>query len=118
MVIWNMMNVNEKAHGYPALVQDLTLDSCPLPAEDPEPPSFYARILPLGASIVWGVGSSNGNGFRKPLRDRLRQAGWEHVNIVGSQNNGNMVDSVSVDGTLAIRDTELNYKPERRGPLG
>jgi hypothetical protein len=26
-------------------------------------PSFYARILPLGASIVWGVGSSTGNGY-------------------------------------------------------
>lgn len=31
---------------------------------EPEPtPSFYARILPLGASIVWGVGSSTGNGY-------------------------------------------------------
>ncbi|KAI7970714.1 hypothetical protein EIK77_007894 [Talaromyces pinophilus] len=30
---------------------------------EPEPtPSFYARILPLGAPIVWGVGSSTGNG--------------------------------------------------------
>lgn len=26
-------------------------------------PSFYARILPLGASIVWGVGSSTGDGY-------------------------------------------------------
>lgn len=32
--------------------------------------------------------------FRKPLRDALRQASWK-VNMVGSQNNGDMVDSVS-----------------------
>lgn len=25
-------------------------------------PTFYARILPLGASIVYGMGSSTGNG--------------------------------------------------------
>lgn len=25
-------------------------------------PDWYFRILPLGASIVWGEGSSNGNG--------------------------------------------------------
>ena len=25
-------------------------------------PSFYARVLPLGASIVWGQGSSDQNG--------------------------------------------------------
>jgi hypothetical protein len=51
------------------------------------------RILPLGASIVFGIGSSNGNGFRKPLRDALRYEGWS-VNMVGTKNNGDMVDSV------------------------
>ena len=59
---------------------------------NPDPPSFYAKILPLGASIVWGVGPNNGNGFRKPLVDGLRQEGWK-VNVVGSQNHGIMVDS-------------------------
>ncbi|KAM0209842.1 hypothetical protein ACHAQD_011019 [Fusarium lateritium] len=49
------------------------------------------RIMPLGASIVTGVGSSTGNGFRKPLRDQLRFKGWL-VNMVGSKQNGNMVD--------------------------
>ncbi|KAF9873870.1 hypothetical protein CkaCkLH20_08604 [Colletotrichum karsti] len=50
------------------------------------------RILSLGASIVWGVGSSQGNSFRKPLRDRLRYDGWE-VNMVGSLRNGQMQDN-------------------------
>ncbi|KAF4995624.1 hypothetical protein FGRMN_5016 [Fusarium graminum] len=49
------------------------------------------RILPLGASIVSGVGSSTGNGFRKPLRDQLRYKGWD-VNMVGSKQNGDMTD--------------------------
>ncbi|KAK7414551.1 hypothetical protein QQX98_006578 [Neonectria punicea] len=49
------------------------------------------RILALGASITWGVGSSNGNGFRKPLRDALRYDGWE-VNMVGSRRGGTMID--------------------------
>ncbi|KAK6068339.1 killer toxin subunits alpha beta [Seiridium cupressi] len=55
-------------------------------------PDFYARILPLGASITLGLRSSTGNGYRKPLRDGLRKEGWE-VNMVGSKRNGNMNDN-------------------------
>ncbi|KAK8022879.1 fg-gap repeat domain-containing protein [Apiospora marii] len=44
------------------------------------------RILPLGASIVWGQGSSDQNG------DQLRYRGWE-VNMVGSKRNGRMTDN-------------------------
>ncbi|KAK7991495.1 hypothetical protein PG988_000289 [Apiospora saccharicola] len=50
------------------------------------------RILPLGASIVFGYGSSDDNGFRKPLRDQLRYRGWD-VNMVGSKRNGRMTDN-------------------------
>ncbi|KAK8062432.1 carbohydrate esterase family 3 protein [Apiospora hydei] len=57
------------------------------------------RIMPLGASIVWGLRSSDNNGrvylrrlFRKTLRDQLRYLGW-NVNMVGSRRNGNMVDN-------------------------
>jgi hypothetical protein len=55
---------------------------------------FYLRILPLGASIVQGVMSSDRNGFRKLLRQQLRRNGWK-VNVVGTKNNGNMADNVS-----------------------
>jgi hypothetical protein len=54
---------------------------------------FYLRILPLGASIVQGLQSSDGNGFRKLLRQQLRWKGWK-VNMVGSKQNGDMNDSV------------------------
>ncbi|KAL4747888.1 hypothetical protein BDW72DRAFT_196314 [Aspergillus terricola var. indicus] len=47
------------------------------------------RILPLGA---WGFLSSTGNGYRKPLRDKLRFEGWE-VDMVGSRDNGIMKDN-------------------------
>jgi hypothetical protein len=44
----------------------------------------WLRILPLGASIVRGDRSNPEDGFRKPLRDHLRQKGYK-VNMVGSQ---------------------------------
>ncbi|KAI7785936.1 hypothetical protein LA080_005597 [Diaporthe eres] len=59
---------------------------------DRRAPNFYARILPLGASIVQGRGSSSGNGFRKFLRDQLRKDGWR-VNMVGSKSEGTMADN-------------------------
>ncbi|KAL6229273.1 SGNH hydrolase-type esterase domain-containing protein [Aspergillus navahoensis] len=55
------------------------------------------RILPLGASITWGLRSTDGNGYRKALRDQLRYKGFE-VNMVGSRANGTMVDN-DVEGT-------------------
>ncbi|KAL4902118.1 hypothetical protein BDW74DRAFT_187076 [Aspergillus multicolor] len=54
--------------------------------------SVPLRILPLGASITWGMGSSTGNGYRGPLRSQLRYEGWE-VNMVGSKTNGDMQDN-------------------------
>jgi hypothetical protein len=51
------------------------------------------RILPLGASITWGLLSASGNGYRKPLRDALRFDGWE-VDMVGTKANGDMLDNV------------------------
>ncbi|KAM0547793.1 hypothetical protein ACHAPJ_010254 [Fusarium lateritium] len=75
------------------------------------------RIMPLGASIVSGVGSSTGNGFRKPLRDQLRYKGWL-VNMVGSKQNGDMKDrdfeATSGDTIDQVRTKARNsygYKP-------
>lgn len=55
---------------------------------------FYLRVLPLGASIVEGVASLDGNWFRKLLRQQLRWKGWK-VNMVETKNNGNMANNVS-----------------------
>lgn len=48
--------------------------------------------MPLGASITWGQASSDGNGYRGALRAIL-ETGGNKVNMVGSQQHGNMVDN-------------------------
>lgn len=50
------------------------------------------RIMPLGASITHGVGSSDGNGYRNALRTKLVSQG-NLVNMVGSNPNGTMKDN-------------------------
>ncbi|KAI1331754.1 carbohydrate esterase family 3 protein [Xylariaceae sp. FL0255] len=50
------------------------------------------RIMPLGASITWGYLSTDGNGYRKEVRDQLVAAGAT-VNMVGSREHGNMTDN-------------------------
>ncbi len=61
---------------------------------------FYLRIMPLGASITKGDPAQPNvdtlkNGYRKPLRDRLREDQWK-VNMVGSVGDyGTMNDRVS-----------------------
>jgi lysophospholipase L1-like esterase len=53
---------------------------------------FLLRVMPLGASITVGYTSSDGNGYRKYLREQLRYAGWE-VDMVGNLANGTMKDN-------------------------
>lgn len=50
------------------------------------------RIEPLGASITHGVASSDGNGYRKYLRDAI-VANGNQVDMVGSNPNGTMSDN-------------------------
>jgi lysophospholipase L1-like esterase len=52
------------------------------------------RILCLGASITFGVGSTTGNGYRKDLRDMLIAAG-NKVTFVGTQSSGNMLNNAN-----------------------
>ncbi|KAI1841397.1 hypothetical protein JX266_012408 [Neoarthrinium moseri] len=75
------------------------------------------RILKLGASIVYGTGSSNGNSYRSFLRDQLRSTGW-NVNMVGSKRNGNMKDNDvearpgdTVEQVAAASRNSLVYQP-------
>lgn len=52
------------------------------------------RILCLGASITFGVGSTTGNGYRKDLRDLL-EADGNSVHFVGTQSSGNMTNNAN-----------------------
>ncbi|KAI0423960.1 carbohydrate esterase family 3 protein [Xylaria sp. FL1042] len=53
---------------------------------------IWLRIMPLGASISYGLTSSDGNGYRKFLRDQIVDYG-NPVNMVGSRRNGTMDDN-------------------------
>ncbi|PKS10949.1 hypothetical protein jhhlp_002708 [Lomentospora prolificans] len=75
-------------------------------------PDWYFRILPLGASIVWGLGSTKGNGFRKPLRDQLRFHEFK-VNMVGSKVNGDMADN----NVEAVRGYRIDQVQDQLLPL-
>src|SRR5947209_14639864 len=51
------------------------------------------RVMPLGDSITWGVGSSTGSSYRADLWRRLvTQAGY-HIDFVGSQQSGSLPDT-------------------------
>jgi hypothetical protein len=81
---------------------------------------FYLRVMPLGASITQGYKSSDGNGYRKWLRAQLRFSGWK-VNMVGSERDGTMADSVSHRKVIAPVETWLIFARTTRailvGPL-
>ncbi|UKZ67969.1 uncharacterized protein TrAtP1_009126 [Trichoderma atroviride] len=47
------------------------------------------RLMPLGGSITYGVGSSDKNGYRKSLYDMLTSDG-HNVEMVGSRKSGTM----------------------------
>ena len=51
------------------------------------------RILPLGASIVYGLESTDGNGFRNALRNKLISNGNPAVDFIGSNHCGTMADN-------------------------
>ncbi|KAI9375572.1 SGNH hydrolase-type esterase domain-containing protein [Aspergillus egyptiacus] len=78
---------------------------------------FPLRIMPLGASLTVGYQSSDGNGYRKPLRDQLRYAGWE-VDMVGSSKNGTMKDNdneghfaYTIDQVAAAASRSVDMQP-------
>lgn len=50
------------------------------------------RLMPLGGSITYGQGSSDGNGYRSHLQQLLIQDGYD-VRMVGSRKTGSMEDN-------------------------
>ena len=45
------------------------------------------RVMPLGDSITAGVGTIDHGGYREPLWEKIKAAGWD-INFVGSQQGG------------------------------
>lgn len=70
--------------------------------------------MPLGASITYGQGSSDGNGYRQYLRDMLVADGYV-VDYVGSRCNGTMYDN-DVEGWPGYRIDEVAAKANESVP--
>ncbi|MGJ5894003.1 hypothetical protein DF268_07170 [Streptomyces sp. V2] len=54
-------------------------------------PTTPVRLMPMGDSITWGVGSSTGNGYRASLYNKLAADGHP-VDFVGTGRAGSMSD--------------------------
>ncbi|MFJ8141030.1 ricin-type beta-trefoil lectin domain protein [Streptomyces sp. NPDC096013] len=76
------------------------------------------RLMPLGDSITWGVGSPSGNSYRGFLADQLSAEGHA-LDFVGSGRNGTMSDPDNeghsgwrIDQIAGIADAVLaGYRP-------
>jgi lysophospholipase L1-like esterase len=76
------------------------------------------RLMPLGDSITWGVGSSSGNGYRSALYNELAADGHP-LDFVGSLRGGSMADpdneghsGYRIDQIAALADAALaRYQP-------
>jgi lysophospholipase L1-like esterase len=64
--------------------------------------------MPLGGSITYGIGSTDGNGYRKALYDMLVARGHA-VEIVGSRNSGSMLNNAN-EGWPGRRIDQLHSK--------
>ncbi|WP_333770572.1 ricin-type beta-trefoil lectin domain protein [Streptomyces sp. IBSBF 2435] len=87
-------------------------------AQSPAAAPSSLRLMPLGDSITWGVGSSTGDSYRSTLWNDL--AGEGHaLDFVGSGRNGVMSDSDNeghsgwrIDQIAGITDAALaRYRP-------
>ncbi|MFF7445864.1 MULTISPECIES: ricin-type beta-trefoil lectin domain protein [unclassified Streptomyces] len=81
-------------------------------------PTTPLRVMPLGDSITWGVGSSTGNGYRGALWNRLAADGHP-LDFVGTVRGGSMSDpdneghsGYRIDQIAALTDASLTrYRP-------
>ncbi|MBW8797459.1 MAG: ricin-type beta-trefoil lectin domain protein [Streptomyces sp.] len=81
-------------------------------------PDTPLRVMPLGDSITWGLGSSTGNGYRGPLWSELAADGHP-LDFVGTVRNGSMSDpdneghsGYRIDQIAPLVDASLvRYRP-------
>ncbi|RBR06803.1 uncharacterized protein FIESC28_10919 [Fusarium coffeatum] len=75
------------------------------------PPRIALRLMSLGGSVTYGVGSPNGNGYRKLLQDLLLATGYE-VRMVGSRKVGFMCNNEN-EGWREHRLEQIKNKAKR-----
>jgi hypothetical protein len=71
------------------------------------------QILPLGAFIVYGLKSSDGNGFRAALRKKLIDNGNPTVDYIGSNHCGTMTDN-ECEGWTGYTISQVSQKAKSR----
>ncbi|KAF4512482.1 hypothetical protein G6O67_001617 [Ophiocordyceps sinensis] len=72
------------------------------------------RLMPLGASITYGLKSSDGNGYRQDLRQMLVRDGYR-VDMVGSRKAGSMSDNDN-EGWPGLRIEQVQAKGDMSVP--
>ncbi|EHK21684.1 carbohydrate esterase family 3 protein [Trichoderma virens Gv29-8] len=72
------------------------------------------RVMPLGGSITYGVGSSDKNGYRQYLQDMLTANG-HHVTMVGSRSSGSMRNN-NHEGWRGFRIDQIESKARNSVP--
>ncbi|MGQ4435939.1 ricin-type beta-trefoil lectin domain protein [Streptomyces sp. SAS_260] len=95
-----------------------TVTGAPPSAEGAAAAPAPLRLMPLGDSITWGVGSPSGNSYRGFLADQLSAEGHA-LDFVGSGRNGTMSDPDNeghsgwrIDQIAGIADAVLaGYRP-------
>lgn len=78
-------------------------------------PTQSLKILPVGDSITFGVGSSHGNGYRDDLRIKLSEHGYM-TTFMGTQKNGRMVNDENEGfplATIAVINQFITGLPSR-----
>lgn len=69
------------------------------------------RLMPLGGSITYGVGSSDGTGYRKSLLELLQRYGI-HARMVGSRKDGSMPNN-DHEGWRGFRIDQIKSKARK-----
>lgn len=86
------------------------------PPTSPVANDIDLRIMPLGASITFGLKSSDGNGYRDELQELLIKSGTKNVQYVGSRRNGNMASN-AVEGWPGLRIDQVLPKAQASVPV-
>ncbi|KAK4495700.1 hypothetical protein PRZ48_012968 [Zasmidium cellare] len=88
------------------------------PGKPPKPvaPGIDLRILPLGDSITYGDGGSDGNAYRLELRKALR-IGGSNVDYIGSQTSGKENDDNQHEGWGGARISGVLERVLAQGTL-
>ncbi|KAG6355654.1 hypothetical protein INS49_003617 [Diaporthe citri] len=85
------------------------------PSTQPIANNMDLRIMSLGASITFGLRSTDGNGYRDELRVLLNKSGTKNVEYVGSRTHGNMASN-AVEGWPGLRIDQVLPKAKASVP--